>query len=766
MIRLPLKLKALCRLIIPFIFLPVGTTTAAVLNSPSQAAVNAAIGCNLISYGTWYSGGAYTNGSFYGGASIVLAVASYAGNTTADARLLQQIRHTLTPGNEICANGGYPAQHERHVTGMFAIVKNTPRIWSQLTAAEKNKIDLMMKAAFVASAFTTSNNNPYLSSQRTLDADFNLGRDWNPNYREGMLGGVLVGMVYFGGPTAADAILNNYNHSQFVAELNAAGLPNTYQVFNWKAANPSSAAPSGTDIETGVRNYKYYNSGLADYAGLYNSLVNDTYGKNVNSGLNNGAGIGGAGKINTGAATLPNLGAPGMLKEFDSSDGGGPRSALVYAYDGYRPHQTNQLVLIIGGYWQSGGTIANNAVSRMKTGNTDLFYKLDHGYIDYASGSNRGLVGEEFRADHGVAYVSSLWYDVLLPYHDGATGPVNTAPVATADSYVAGKDTALVLAAPGVLGNDTDAQANPLTAALDAGPGHGSVTLNANGGFTYTPAAGYTGPDSFTYHANDGGLDSNVAAVSISVQQIASGSVFNGSFESDFTGWTTSGNLSIQSAAPYAATSGLKLVSFNQGDGVPNGILSQAFATIPGRGYTLSFDVGVLSYNTSPQSMQVTVTGAGGLLSQTITLNGLGGGSNRWVAQYFTFVADGSTAILNFRDVSPSTSNLDLLLDNVRVVADAVPGADSDGDGTDDATEIRLGLNPASGSSRFAVTVTSGALQWPSATGLTFVVQRSTGTTGIVWETIATVPGTAGTRTYTDPSPPPGTAFYRVGLNP
>ncbi|MEO8615620.1 MAG: hypothetical protein ABI600_10790, partial [Luteolibacter sp.] len=302
---------------------------AAVVNSPSQAAVNAAISCDLISYGSWYAGGAYTNGSFYGGASVVLATASYAGNTTADARLLQQIRHTLTPGNEICANGGYPAQHERHITGMFAIVKETPRIWNQLTATEKNKIDLMMKAAFVASAFTTSNNNPYLSSQRTLDADFNLGRDWNPNYREGMLGGVLVGMVYFGGATSADAILNNYNHAQFVAELNAAGLPNTYQIFNWKAANPSSAAPSGTDIETAVKNYKYYNSGLGDYVGLYNSLVSDTYGRNVNAGLNSGAGINGAGIIYTGAAALPNPGALGMLKEFDSSDGQGPRSSLI-----------------------------------------------------------------------------------------------------------------------------------------------------------------------------------------------------------------------------------------------------------------------------------------------------------------------------------------------------------------------------------------------------------------------------------------------------
>jgi len=417
MIHLPLLFRRLfLSLCIPF-----AATPAAALNSPSQAAVNAAIGCSLINYGTWYSGGAYTNGAWFGGASIVLAVASHAGNTTADARLLQQIRHTLTPGNEICANGGYPAQHERHVTGMFAIVKNTPRIWNQLTAVEKTKTDLIMKAAFVASAFTTSNNNPYVlagSQQYTLDGDSNLGRDWNPNYREGMLGGVLVGMVYFGGPAAAQAVLDNYNHTQFVADLNKSGLPNTYQIFNWKVANPSSPAPSGTMIQNAVKNYKYYLSGLSDYLGLYVSLVNDTYGKNVNAGLNNGAGINGAGKIYTGAATLPNPGAAGMLKEFDSSDGGGARSSLIYAYDGFRPHQTNQLVLIIGSYWPKGSATANASVTRQKIGNTDLWYKLDKGYIDYSSGQNRGLIGAAFREDHGFEYVSSLWTDVLLPYHD------------------------------------------------------------------------------------------------------------------------------------------------------------------------------------------------------------------------------------------------------------------------------------------------------------------------------------------------------------
>jgi hypothetical protein len=41
--------------------------------------------------------------------------------------------------------------------------------------------------------------------------------------------------------------------------------------------------------------------------------------------------------------------------------------------------------------------------------------------------------------------------------------------------------------------------------------------FNADGTFSYTPTAGYVGADSFTYTANDGTADSNVATVSLTV---------------------------------------------------------------------------------------------------------------------------------------------------------------------------------------------------------------------------------------------------------
>ena len=99
-----------------------------------------------------------------------------------------------------------------------------------------------------------------------------------------------------------------------------------------------------------------------------------------------------------------------------------------------------------------------------------------------------------------------------------APPPANNPPTAVNDLYSTSQNTALVVAAPGVLGNDTDADGNPLTAVLASNPAHGTLTLNANGSFTYTPAAGYSGPDSFTYKASDGTVTSAVATVSITVR--------------------------------------------------------------------------------------------------------------------------------------------------------------------------------------------------------------------------------------------------------
>jgi hypothetical protein len=93
----------------------------------------------------------------------------------------------------------------------------------------------------------------------------------------------------------------------------------------------------------------------------------------------------------------------------------------------------------------------------------------------------------------------------------------NSAPTAVDDSYETQQDELLTVAAPGVLANDSDPDGDPLTAVLAVGPANGSVTVNTDGSFTYTPNAGFSGADTFTYTADDGRGGTATATVTIIV---------------------------------------------------------------------------------------------------------------------------------------------------------------------------------------------------------------------------------------------------------
>ena len=86
--------------------------------------------------------------------------------------------------------------------------------------------------------------------------------------------------------------------------------------------------------------------------------------------------------------------------------------------------------------------------------------------------------------------------------------PVNDPPFVVDDRYVMSQGDVLVVSAAGVLANDSDVERQSLTARKVSDPAHGSLTLNADGSFTYTPAVEFFGVDSFTYRAHDGETNS------------------------------------------------------------------------------------------------------------------------------------------------------------------------------------------------------------------------------------------------------------------
>ena len=114
--------------------------------------------------------------------------------------------------------------------------------------------------------------------------------------------------------------------------------------------------------------------------------------------------------------------------------------------------------------------------------------------------------------DDNADYLNATWQNGSVY--------VNHPPVAVNDSYSLNENTTLTTSAPGVLLNDTDADKDPLTAVLLTGPSNGTLILNANGSFTYTPAHNYVETDSFTYQAYDGMAYSNSATVTLTVNPL------------------------------------------------------------------------------------------------------------------------------------------------------------------------------------------------------------------------------------------------------
>jgi VCBS repeat-containing protein len=187
--------------------------------------------------------------------------------------------------------------------------------------------------------------------------------------------------------------------------------------------------------------------------------------------------------------------------------------APAAAADAYSTAEDTPLTVAAPGVLANDGDPDGNQLSAM------LVSGPSHGTIALnANGSFTYTPAADYNGDDSFTYQAS----------DGTlqSGPAtvtitvtgaNDGPTATGDTYSTAEDTALTVAAPGVLGNDSDPDGDSLSAVVDSGPTHGSLTLNPNGSFTYTPAANYNGTDSLTYRASDGTLTSNPATVTITV---------------------------------------------------------------------------------------------------------------------------------------------------------------------------------------------------------------------------------------------------------
>ena len=94
---------------------------------------------------------------------------------------------------------------------------------------------------------------------------------------------------------------------------------------------------------------------------------------------------------------------------------------------------------------------------------------------------------------------------------------VNYPPVAEDDLFEIEEDGELT---GDIVANDRDRDGDAFTVTVASEPSHGTLSLEENGSFEYTPNANYNGPDSFTYKVSDGHGGEDIATVAVTVTPV------------------------------------------------------------------------------------------------------------------------------------------------------------------------------------------------------------------------------------------------------
>ena len=161
---------------------------------------------------------------------------------------------------------------------------------------------------------------------------------------------------------------------------------------------------------------------------------------------------------------------------------------------------------------------------------------------------------------------------------------ISTTPVAQRDSYQTIGNVQLVVAAPGVLANDSDADGgevaiDPSSFSVTSAQGS-TVAMTADGGFTYTPPAGFQGVDSFEYILNDGDTPARTATGTVAL--VVEGAAW---FVDNSHGGPSLGTQSEPFATlveAQAAAGAGDLIRIRYGDGTTTG-LDTGFILLPGQ---------------------------------------------------------------------------------------------------------------------------------------------------------------------------------------
>ncbi len=190
--------------------------------------------------------------------------------------------------------------------------------------------------------------------------------------------------------------------------------------------------------------------------------------------------------------------------------------APVAIVNGYTVNEDTTLTVAANGVLGNDVDFDGNALSAVLvsgTSNGTLVFNADGSFIYTPNADFNGFDSFSYRAYNGISYSNRAIVTIRI-------NPVNEMPIAVGDTFSVAEDGVLTISSNGVLINDSDVDGDPIKAILVGGPSFGTVTLNSDGSFTYSPNRDFNGTDTFTYVANDGTTASNLATVTINVKPV------------------------------------------------------------------------------------------------------------------------------------------------------------------------------------------------------------------------------------------------------
>ncbi len=225
-----------------------------------------------------------------------------------------------------------------------------------------------------------------------------------------------------------------------------------------------------------------------------------------------------------------------------------------------------------GNAWITGSDLVPNTPPNVTL--TDAFVARINAagtwnWLAYVGGPHRpsGNAGEAADSGFGIAIDANgaVWVTGQTGKSGWTSGGFDTTLSGATDAFVlklivpqhapVASDQSLTTAQGSALNGTataTDEDDDALTYSPVTQPAHGTLSLQPDGTFTYTPAADFYGLDSFTFKANDGKLDSNIATISITItpDPQANLSLSPASIPENQPSGTTVGTLGV--TGPYA----------------------------------------------------------------------------------------------------------------------------------------------------------------------------------------------------------------------